>query len=164
MDWIISYLLNRTEQICVHNLLSDTMTLNYNIPQGSILGPDFYSDFTEPVGDIVRKSVVLPLFYADDSQLYVHFKATCQTMHLPINKIESCRDNVISWRSSNLLKLNQEKTEVVIFGSKLRLTKLDIECIRIGDSYIKPCNIGVQLDCNMNMRCQVNKFLCPGFI
>lgn len=111
----------------------------------------------------MRKSVVLPLFYADDSQLYVHFKATCQTMHLAINKVKSCCDNVISWMCSNLLKLNQEKTEVVIFGSKPHLTKLDIECIRIGDSYIKPsdtaCNIGIQLDCNMNMRCQVNKIV-----
>ena len=53
LDWMTFYLLNRTEQICIHNLLSDTKTLNYNIPQGSIFGPDFYSDFSEPVGDIV---------------------------------------------------------------------------------------------------------------
>ena len=138
LDWIKSYLLNRTQQICIQNLLSDTKILKYNVPQGSILGPDFYSDFTEPVRDIVWASSVVPHFYADDSQLYVHFKADSQTIKSALNKMEICCDNVLTWMCANLFKINQEKTEVLILGVKPCLKKIDVEGIKIGECYIKP--------------------------
>ena len=34
--------------------LSDVRVMKLNVPQGSILGPDAYANFTKPVGDIVR--------------------------------------------------------------------------------------------------------------
>ena len=57
------------------------------------------------------ESLVLPHFYAHDSQLYLNFKADSQTFKLAINTIEICCDNVISWMCANLLKLNHMTLE-----------------------------------------------------
>ena len=48
--WIMSYLQNRCQQVMIENSLSTEVVLTLNFPQGSILGPSEYSDFTEPVG------------------------------------------------------------------------------------------------------------------
>ena len=48
--------------------------LKLNIPQGSILGTEAYMYFTKPVVHIVHANKVNPMFYADESQLYVHFQ------------------------------------------------------------------------------------------
>ena len=57
----------------IENSLLNEVVLALNIPQGSILGPSECSDFTEPVGQLIRSKSVTPHFYADDSQLYVHY-------------------------------------------------------------------------------------------
>ncbi|KAL9978146.1 hypothetical protein ACROYT_G015633 [Oculina patagonica] len=58
-------------------------------------------------------------FYADDTQLYVAFKtdsldrmAQCKT------SIEQCVCDIDNWMAVNKLKLNQEKTEVVLISSR----------------------------------------------
>ena len=37
---------------------------------------------------------------------------------------------------SNFLKLNDEKTEYILFGSHQQLSKINIDCIHIGDSSV----------------------------
>ena len=52
--WIKSYLHHRTQQVLINKSLSNKTTLKLNVPQGSILGPSKYSDFTEPIGEVIR--------------------------------------------------------------------------------------------------------------
>jgi hypothetical protein len=62
--------------------------------------------------------------------------------------------------ASNLLKINDDKTEVLILGTKAQLAKVDIPYIEIGESKIKPSesarNIGAIFSSNMDMKKQVN--------
>ena len=64
---------------------------------------------------------------------------------------------------SNLLKLNEEKTEVIVFGSRQRLKNVDINSISVAGCEVQTVtsvgNIGVQLDSNMTMEHQVNKIV-----
>ena len=52
--------------------------------------------------------------------------------------------------SSNILKLNDDKTEVIIFGSAQQLKKIELHAIHIGNSLITVShnvrNLGVQFD------------------
>ena len=52
--WKMSYLQNRCRQVMIENSLLTEVVLTLNVPQGSILGPSEYSDFTEPVGQVIR--------------------------------------------------------------------------------------------------------------
>ena len=49
------------------------------------------------------------MFYADDSQLY----AVCNKPSDSVTVIENCISEVREWMQSNLLVLNDNKTEVV---------------------------------------------------
>jgi hypothetical protein len=69
-----------------------------------------------------------------------------------------CRDK--TWMQSNLLMLNDSKSEVVLLGTKQQLSKLSCLEISIGNVNIKPCtkvrNLGVIFDDNMPMEDHVN--------
>ena len=47
-----------------------------------------------------------------------------------------CINEIRQWMKSNFLKLNDEKTEFMLFGSLQQLSKINIDCIHIGDSSI----------------------------
>ena len=55
---------------------------------------------------------------------------------------------------ANSLKLNENKSEFIMCGSKQHLAKVNIPSIRIGDVYIQPSskcrNLGVIFDCHMS--------------
>ena len=39
LDWFKNYVFNRTQAVKIDGIVSDTMNINYGVPQGSILGP-----------------------------------------------------------------------------------------------------------------------------
>ena len=69
---IQNYLTNRSQYIQFENQESCTMEINTGIPQGSILGPLFYSIL---VNDLVNSSKMLSfLMYADDTTIYFNLE------------------------------------------------------------------------------------------
>lgn len=76
LDWIYSYLSDRTQFVKVNDGISDVQNLVYGVPQGSVLGPMLYSLYTAPLGDIARSHGLSYHFYADDSELYLSFKTS----------------------------------------------------------------------------------------
>ena len=159
--WITSYLHNRCQRVMTDNLLSSEAFLSLNVPQGSILGPGEYSDFTEPVGRVIRAKSVTPHFYADDSQLYVHFDPNNpDAVQEAVVKIEQCCKGVKTWMTSNYLKLNDDKTEVIIAGTRAQLQKSNIATLEVGSSKIEVKNsvknIGVYIDAELTMKHHVN--------
>ena len=106
--------------------------------------------------------------YADDSQKYINFNPNSNVdVKEAVSKMELCYANVRNWMSSNQLKLNEGKTEVMTFGKPSYLKKLNITSICIGDSRIIPSfvatNIGVDLDSGLKLEKQVNKMVSSGW-
>ena len=137
------------------------MHMKYSVPQGSVLGPKNYIMYTKPVGDICRRHGLLHHFYADDSQLYLSFKPTeALCVSEALHRIEGCLTDIVSWMHSNMLKLNEDKTEVILFTSKHNTRHLDKVSVKVGDSVIRSTscvrNIGTLLESNMDMEKQVN--------
>ena len=73
LDWLQSYLTDRTQLVKVDNASSTVRPLHWGVPQGSVQGPMRYLLYTSTLGDIVRESGLTFHFYADDSQLYTSF-------------------------------------------------------------------------------------------
>ena len=98
---------------------SSTKSLQYRVPQGSVLGPLLHSLYTSPLGDIARKYNVPFHLYADDTQLYLSFTSNCPN-HLSSSKVtvELCVNDIGEWMLCNKLKLNQDKTELLVISSK----------------------------------------------
>ena len=48
LQWITSYISNRTQAININGVLSSVATLLFGVPQGSILGPLFFTIYSKP--------------------------------------------------------------------------------------------------------------------
>ena len=89
------------------------------MPQGSGTGPWGYTRYTGPLGSLLRILAILFHMFADDTQLHQSFNSTLKSAQIDAKtKIESCLDKVSQWMSENRLKLNGDKTEVLIVGTK----------------------------------------------
>ena len=72
LDWIASFLHNRSQTVSFAGGLSAASTVLYGVSQGSVLGPLLYVLYTADVCDIAASHQVHIHCYADDIQLYRH--------------------------------------------------------------------------------------------
>ena len=94
-------------------------------------------------------------FYADDSQLYISFKSCCTNdADRGKTSMEACVRDIDLWMVHNRLKLNQDKTEVLVFSSCYR-PRPNIGNLAIVDKMVncssKAKDIGVTLDNSLSM-------------
>ena len=104
-----------------------------------------------PMQRIIRKHGVVYHKYADDTQLYVTYKPNVPgDMQRAVKQLEDCISEIRVWMINRMLKLNDNKTDMVIYMSQYHLNKYGRCDISIGDSTISPVecvrNLGVQID------------------
>ena len=94
--------------------------------------------------------------YTDDFQVYFWYDSDLSVI---VPRIEACSYDVARWMSLNKLKLNNNKTELLVTGSQhcpvsqlLSFTSVDGSVIIPSDS---TSHIGLIFDNNLNMEHQV---------
>jgi len=55
-----------------------------------------------------------------------------------VERIVRCIADIQHWMNTNFLKLNEDKTEVIFFGSSHQLKKVSVGSIPVGDTPIIP--------------------------
>ena len=84
-----------------------------------------------------------------------------------VNCLEKCLLDVKNWMWVNLLKLNDDKTEVIVLGTQQQLAKLGPLTLRVGDTEVTciPCvwNLGVNFDAELKHTSHVNKLVSSSF-
>ena len=81
-----------------------------------MLGSILYSMYAAPMADVIKHHGMGFHFYADDSQIYMSFKDALQSKAL----IERCIQDVQQWIVVNKLKLNRDKTELLVLTVRHR--------------------------------------------
>ena len=159
LAWIKSYLTDRSQSVLISGLHSDPAHLKYGVPQGSVLGPGLFSDYSSPVAALIRSLGITAHCYADDTQLYVAFDPEKDEERVRV-RLETCIEQLRGWMRGNRLKLNDQKTEFAIFGTPAKLKKVKTTSIRVGEENITKSsqvrNIGAMFDEEMRMDAQVN--------
>ena len=166
LQWMQSYLADRKQFISVGGATSENANLQYGVPQGSILGPKAFKRYSCPVSCIIQRHQLQYHIYADDTQIYTYFDVNNpESQEQAIKKIQSCVVEIKCWMMANYLKLNEEKTEIIIIAKKSTHTADSITAVDIGGHEISPVsvvrNLGVMIDSNALMDKQINN-ICKG--
>ena len=94
LDWMISYLKERTQRVVIGDQSSSTTTLTRGVPQGSVLGPLLFSLYVQLIGDIIRAHGLFFHQYADDLQVYAHFDLNHSALLAAVEQMEDFLDEV----------------------------------------------------------------------
>jgi len=165
LKWFTSYLTNRTQYVDICGTPSTIRHLGVGVPQGSVLGPLLCVLYTSPVADIIRRHNLNFHFYADDSKLFLSFKGTDRLFESKL-QLEACITDICHWMAFNELKLNQDKTELLIIHSRYCFCP-SLSCLRVGDVDVVPVkaasNLGVVFDDTMSFKSHITN-VCKPFI
>ena len=140
LKWIKNYLTGRLQYVEIGTKKSDTMLVSRGIPQGSILGPLFYTIYTNKLpesiqdekcenpthgkretlfGDNCRKCGSVPSF-ADDATFVVETKDRVASQE----KIEKAAENIQNFLNSQDLVVNLSKTMLLESMVKQKKSRL----------------------------------------
>ena len=115
-------------------ILSREQNLLFGVPQGSVLGPALFTIYTTPLGRIIHRHGLTYHLYADDTQLYMAFKPSDVTSKYDaISRIKACVADIRIWMNDTFLKLNDDKTELLIITTREELSKISDISIKVGD-------------------------------
>ena len=110
LEWIHSYLTDRTQEVVIHDPLSGGAESEKAQPArgvlwGSVLGPILFTLYVSPLGNICRNHGIDFHSYADDQQNYCAFSSMVPgSKDLCLGQQESCLSDVRTWMQTNLIK------------------------------------------------------------
>ena len=139
----------------VKECVGEPFQTKYGVPQGSVLGSLPFTLYTTPLSKIISRHNVCHHLYADDTQIYITLSKLEPEMSLAL--LQDCLLGVGDWMISSKLKLNPDKTVVLLFGTTLHRkefmkhfpAKLLDQEITLTDS---ARNLGVVFDGGLNFR------------
>ena len=163
-QWMRSYLTGWSSRVSIQGNLSEPWSLNFGVPQGSVLGPVLFSAYISPVADIIRKHGLSYIVYADDIQLYTTYDTRSPgDVKVALSRISLCIAELSACMSANYLKLNSAKTEFIAFDRSAASSQYPTNIqLAIGDQIIPlstgVTNLGVSLDssCKLSAHVQHN--------
>ena len=157
--WMKSYLSGRSQSVFVDGCMSPPQDIECGVPQGSILGPLMYILFTNDVPDLVHNH---PVNYKDP-QLYCNEcggtvcyvdDGTYSVAHsdpaVLSSKLSDQYQEISKYMVANKLVINDDKTHLVVMGTKSSAANRDLVSLQAGIHNILPTKTETLLGCQIN--------------
>ena len=145
LQWFNSYLTIRYQVVWIHSSVSDPIPVEYEVPQGSILGP-LFSIYVNDLPEAPRNCSTE--WYVDDTKLFVSFHS--QNTQRIVEEMNGDFLGVRNWCFRNPLLLNPDKTKLIVFESRQMTSKLHEFRLSLLEKDISPVqsakDLGVILD------------------
>ena len=112
VEWIKSFLSDRTQQVVVNGQRSAQKKVTSGIPQGSILGPILFIIYINDLPETLSEDTNVFLF-ADDTKIFrkIEDPDDCDTLQRDISE-------VFKWSEEWLLKFHPQKCSVMRIGNE----------------------------------------------
>ena len=175
LAWLTDHLKGHTQRVVPDgtqgHIESNAAMLKNGVPQGSVLGPILFTLYISPLGNICRNHGVDYHNYANDQQLYLSFSPAIDgDKERCLRNLQNCIHDIRHWMKTNLLKLNDNKTEFIMVGSKINLQKADNKntSVQIGNNHIicvdSVHDLGYIMDNELKSTMHINKLTSILFI
>ena len=156
LDWFSTYLYPRKCRVKVSSDYSKDADLSFSVPQGSVAGLQLFSLYISTLGDIVVLSGNEIHGFADDHVIKKSFTVDTNNEEMSIRALENCLVITGKWMNENRLKMNTSKIEIILIGSRQKISKCNTSSINVcGDQVARNENIkhlGVQMDETLSFR------------
>ena len=154
LQWFRSFLQGRTQRVKIEDEYSESLEVPCGAPQGSVLGPKCFNINVRSQRLVFKKCMFTSSSFADDANGRKQFALTFQ-FNVMTQSIPKCLDEIVSWSNGFFMKINPDKTEILL----LCPPSLNSEIIIRGIIYNEQCirfssevkNVGVILDQNLQM-------------
>ena len=159
LQWFSSYLTDRTHYVSLSNHCSAFTPEHSGVPQGSVLGPILFTMYIKPLSAIIDSHSIIHHSFADDLQLQM--SAPPDGISELLHSMQSCISDVQAWATANMLKLNDNKTGLMLVTSNRTKYLHSLPTpITIGNAQIpfkkSVKNLGLTLDCLLTMNTHVS--------
>ena len=140
---------------------STIRSLDCSVPEGSLAGPNLYLAYASTLQEVVPDDVGLNGF-ADDHSLKRSFKVDDRKAEqTTISALQNCLMNVKTWMDENRLKMNDGKTEFIMFGAKKQLAKCKTTSIDVNKTVVNNSEVvkylDTWMDCNLTFKDHIVK-------
>ena len=162
LQWCESYLRPRALHVKIRNSNSKRHDLPFSVPQGSAAGPILYTVYASTLQHVIVNYDVKISGYADDHAIYSSFEAgTSAAERSAIADQENCLESIKSWMAQNRLKMNDTKTEFVLFGYRAQLDKCNTTQLKVGNADVQKSEcmkyLGVWLDQELSLKRHISE-------
>ena len=159
LKWFQSFLKGRSQRIRLGKTTSESITIMFGVPQGSVLGPVLFNLYIRSIYGCVQKLGFTIFGYADDHQILKSFKAEGQ-LNVLTHDLTRCFSQIKLWMNKFFLQLNDSKTQIVVCGPSRVLKEIQMQGVHltIGTTVrFASCvkNLGVQMDNRLTFEQQV---------
>ena len=159
LQWFSSYQTDCTHYVSLSNHCSAFTHVHSGVPQGSVLGPMLFTMYPKPLSAIIDSHSIIHHSFADDLQLQM--SAPPDRISELLHSMQSCIGDVKAWATANMLRLNDNKTELMLVTSNRtkHLHNLPTS-ITMGKAHIpfkqSVKNLGFTLDCHITINAHVS--------
>ena len=119
--WVYSFLFNRSQVVkAPSGEISQPITKNAGVPQGSLNGPPFFSLFINDAPAALHHCS--HHIYANDVTVY--YSGQCKDVNSIVTKVNVDLNSLSSWSSSNGLSINLKKMQAMWVGTRVFINQL----------------------------------------
>ena len=138
LQWIESFLSNRTQQVIIESEASSPAPVTSGVPQGSVLGPILFLVFINDMPECVTSQCRL---FADDSIIYREIATDLDTKTLQIDL-----DNLQKWEEKWGMSFNPSKCNIIHISRKRKTLITDYH---IKGEKLEPVEMATYLGINI---------------
>jgi len=107
LDWFDSYLADRTQTFQHEEQRFEPYRVYCSVPQGSVLGPEELTAYTEDLDDLISRHHLSRHLYADDTQHIDGVRIV--EISVTIERLQQCVEEIHRWCASRRLQLIRPK-------------------------------------------------------
>ena len=131
-----------------------------------MLGPVLFTLYSQPLSDVISSHGCVFHKYEDDTEL----SKSCSPVDFSrtLTEVQNCVNDVLFWTNCNKLKLNTDKTEIMLVGARSRISSIDLQsaCFNGTDVAFQACvkYLGVKIDQSLTMHEQISSVCRASFL